>query len=658
MVVLQKHSCVRCFERKVKCDKISPCSHCLRQDVDCRYGTPKPSKRKRNNAAVSSDDCRERRPKVGHAQVDPASREVSWSYRPLEEKALARVIPHELHESNALWLSVSKDMRDSKYDQIDSESDPELDCSTDFVLAQHGTADSYIPHPDSETALRLWSLYKENVEPLTKMLHVPSMEVSVQDFISGQGSTTIEFELLLFAIYSAAVFSISDSSCLELFGEKRADMLSRFRSATKQLLIKNRFISSTDLTVLQALCLFLLGMRSVYDGRTMWVMVGLAVRIAQGMGLHIDGTFSGLSPFRTELQRRVWYFLKMFDSRSAEHDGKEKFLLYTDGPRDTKNPANVNDLDISPDMVILPPDSKKITDMSFCAIRVDVGNFYRNAIIRRAKQSTGAEQASDMKLSLDELEEYLRDKYTKYCTPTNKFHLMLAIMSTHAPDVMRFMSHHPKNWTTHDSVSESERMYVWNVSKSVMKGFAACHTNPLLAGYRWHMSYSFPWQALVHLLDCLQRGFPKDATDDVWQIIDEVYATHPHFLTEKRRPVHIAIGRLVLGAYRIAPRRGSQRGGGGGGGDLARDRVPDYINVLLSREEAKKERRTFDGTTLLDRTNEPVSLGVSTESEVRDTGLMSGDGILDEGYAWNDVNWEDWAELLSNWEKNLDHETT
>ena len=31
------YSCVRCFERKVKCDKQHPCSACLRSNVDCIF---------------------------------------------------------------------------------------------------------------------------------------------------------------------------------------------------------------------------------------------------------------------------------------------------------------------------------------------------------------------------------------------------------------------------------------------------------------------------------------------------------------------------------------------------------------------------------------------------------------------------------------------
>ena len=39
-------SCIRCFERKVKCDKQNPCSNCVKSRVDCVFRIP-PAPRRR-----------------------------------------------------------------------------------------------------------------------------------------------------------------------------------------------------------------------------------------------------------------------------------------------------------------------------------------------------------------------------------------------------------------------------------------------------------------------------------------------------------------------------------------------------------------------------------------------------------------------------------
>lgn len=40
-------ACIRCSERKVRCDKQNPCNACVRHNVQCIFRPPKPSRRKR-----------------------------------------------------------------------------------------------------------------------------------------------------------------------------------------------------------------------------------------------------------------------------------------------------------------------------------------------------------------------------------------------------------------------------------------------------------------------------------------------------------------------------------------------------------------------------------------------------------------------------------
>ena len=40
-------SCLRCFERKVKCDKTHPCANCVKSNVDCHFRIPSAPRRKK-----------------------------------------------------------------------------------------------------------------------------------------------------------------------------------------------------------------------------------------------------------------------------------------------------------------------------------------------------------------------------------------------------------------------------------------------------------------------------------------------------------------------------------------------------------------------------------------------------------------------------------
>ena len=47
---LQPHSCVICQRRKVKCDRISPCSNCVKHRVDCEFRAPAPPRRRKRQS--------------------------------------------------------------------------------------------------------------------------------------------------------------------------------------------------------------------------------------------------------------------------------------------------------------------------------------------------------------------------------------------------------------------------------------------------------------------------------------------------------------------------------------------------------------------------------------------------------------------------------
>jgi hypothetical protein len=77
-----------------------------------------------------------------------------------------------------------------------------------------------------------------------------------------------------------------------------------------------------------------------------WILHGTLIRIAQKMGLHRDGETLGLSPFETEMRRRIWWQIIMQDAKYALLSGLSHSLLPRDW--DTKEPKNVNDADLHP----------------------------------------------------------------------------------------------------------------------------------------------------------------------------------------------------------------------------------------------------------------------------------------------------------------------
>lgn len=111
------------------------------------------------------------------------------------------------------------------------------------------------------------------------------------------------------------------------------------------------------------------------DPRSVFCLVGIAVRIAQRMGLNIDGTTYGLPPFQVEMRRRVWWQIMLLDIRVSELSGAGHSVLGHSW--ETKLPLNVNDSDLFPDMRDPPLEHPGATEMIFVLQRCEVSFFDR-----------------------------------------------------------------------------------------------------------------------------------------------------------------------------------------------------------------------------------------------------------------------------------------
>lgn len=65
-------------------------------------------------------------------------------------------------------------------------------------------------HPLPSQIPFIWQVYVENVDPLVKILHVPTMNAIIRKIRSDMDSLTPALEALMFSIYYAAITSLED----------------------------------------------------------------------------------------------------------------------------------------------------------------------------------------------------------------------------------------------------------------------------------------------------------------------------------------------------------------------------------------------------------------------------------------------------------------
>ncbi|KAK7425511.1 hypothetical protein QQZ08_007952 [Neonectria magnoliae] len=299
--------------------------------------------------------------------------------------------------SGTFWeaLHTENDMDETALtdDESDHEDQPFLTGpeSSHYALIFNSCAqeaDLYSLHPPQQQRLRAWQLFNANVHPIATILHIPSVEPMILDAMQDLQNLTPPLEALLFVVYFGAVNSLSADDCELQFRVEQSVLLARFRRGVDNALARSRLMETDDFLTLQTFVMYLVLLRS-HDPNYSWNMTGLAVRLAQSLGMHRDGSTLNLSPFNAEMRRRLWWSICVLDTPASEDYSCSPGLMELSS-FNSRPPLNVNDSDLYPTMTEYPVESKGMTDMSFTAVRCWASDTWRTMIdTRRIDSDTG-----------------------------------------------------------------------------------------------------------------------------------------------------------------------------------------------------------------------------------------------------------------------------
>jgi hypothetical protein len=187
-----------------------------------------------------------------------------------------------------LWTDIRSmtQLRDSN-DVLDDTSHTPTRCDEEvntgggmFMLGQSINMSTKLYHPSPADIRWLWQVFQDNVDPLTKVIHIPTVRQIFGKTLIKSGAVPNGNEALAFTIYAAAVMSLDDEACEERFQEDRKPVLDKLISATELALSKAGSMSTNSLVVLQALVLHLITIRDRREPRVVWTLTGVAVRLA------------------------------------------------------------------------------------------------------------------------------------------------------------------------------------------------------------------------------------------------------------------------------------------------------------------------------------------------------------------------------------------
>lgn len=291
--------------------------------------------------------------------------------------------------------------------------------------------------------------------------------------------------------------------------------------------------------------------RKLLKSDALWILSGIAIRLARKMGLHRDGTHLGLSPFETEMRRRLWVHLAHMDFRTADVLGTRPSLDLSSA--DTKSPLNVEDEDLYPDMIELPPERNGITSITICLLRCEIMETLRTFRMQSGEARWEILYRTDVTLAkkdsvIKHIKDVLETKYMRYCEPTNPLHVFVSIMIRSSICKMTLLAHSPRHFADKSvKVPQSERDIVSANATKLLE-----YVNLMRSGhhgldkYLWQIGTSYLWNTMLYLLIELRHRKTGPDVDKSWVMIGDVFSKTPQLFEKSTRAVFSALGKWTV----------------------------------------------------------------------------------------------------------------
>lgn len=123
-----------------------------------------------------------------------------------------------------------------------------------------GTVNISASHPSQVHIFRLWQVYLDQVNPLLKVTHTPTLQTRIIDAASDIANISPTLEALMFSIYCVSLSSLSGEQCSVLFGTAKKELLTGYQFACQQALRNCGILRSSDRECLTALYLYLVSL--------------------------------------------------------------------------------------------------------------------------------------------------------------------------------------------------------------------------------------------------------------------------------------------------------------------------------------------------------------------------------------------------------------
>ena len=287
---------------------------------------------------------------------------------------------------------------------------------------------------------------------------------------------------------------------------EKDQLVAHYRLGTEQALEHADFLNSPDITVLQALTIYLGVLQHTGETRPAWFLAGVLVRVTVSMKLHRDGShFANITPFETEMRRRLWWQICFIDSRSEDAQVSE--YKVSEGMFDTEIPTNTDDANLDPEMSKAPVVAERWTDMNVFLIHCEIWKLScRLQSVTAANYALSPDIEGRLEL-FQQSQARIEDTYLKHLNPNQSLHSFIAtsarLFLTKVELILHTKQHSARATEPQPAVtSRSDKVFI--SSLLIIEYTYALQNEPGWSGWSWQIQgRQPPWHALRVVLDQL-----------------------------------------------------------------------------------------------------------------------------------------------------------
>lgn len=261
-----------------------------------------------------------------------------------------------------------------------------------------------------------------------------------------------------------------------------------------------------------------MALRSHDKSRSSWTLIGLAVRIGHGLGIHRDGDGLAHSAFEAEMRRRLWWELIILDMKASEDRGSEPMIA--ENTFNTRIPCNLNDEDFGLDSKHPLPERKGLTVMTFFLISADLSNTARKInFVPPAKEHQPLTLQQKEELAR-QCAERIESQHLAGCDPNDPQHWLLYMLG-------RLLI--LKLWSVIQYPLQSRQLKGLPRGQSLRTVTSLLEITELVVNHEsatnfaWYFNTYVPWHTLAVALAELCHETHGPLADRAWAVIDKGY---------------------------------------------------------------------------------------------------------------------------------------